>query len=376
MNAPASKGRLSPEEHEKVYAEIRDHYLPKSQPQHQPVAVITGGQPGSGKSGITSEAMAELSARGGYVLVDADKLRPFHPDFNKLLREDDRTAANLTHPDCGTWASRLRRDGVEGRRNLIIDQTTRDPVALEKISSQLRGSGYRIELRVMAVNEAVSEQRIYTRYERQKAEAGVGRFSTKDKHDEAYAGVPKALAAAEDRRLVDAIRVHDKDHNRIYENQLKGPGKEWQNPPGASKAMADERARPLTLGEKRELADNYAELGRMVSAPGRNATAAEKTTIEQKQIAADNMAAAEMFRQRPQAEVVAAHPNTAGAYAFLEASRKAAQQALPSEQHRQVVDQQIRTQVADAMEKGAYPRVAVRETHSEQVVDQGKDRDR
>jgi predicted ABC-type ATPase len=373
VNSPASEGRLSPGEHERVYAEIRDRYLPKSQPQDQPVAIITGGQPGSGKSRITSEAMAELAARGGYVLVDADKLRRFHPGFDDLMREDDRTAANLTHPDCGAWASSLRHEGMASGRNLIIDQTTRDPESLERISGQLRDSGYRIELRVMAVNEAVSEQRIYTRYEHQKDEMGIGRFSTKDKHDEAYAGVPKALAAAEDKRLVDVIRIQDKDHNRIYENQLKGPGEDWQRPHGAASALADERARPLTLAEKRELASNYAELGRMVNAPGRNAMPEEKGAIEQKQIAADNAAAAEMFRQRPQAEVVAAHPKTAAAYAFVEAARKASQ-ALPSDEHRRAVEQQIRTQVASAMEKGAYPRVAVRDTYVEQ--DQGKGQER
>ena len=39
------------------------------------------------------------------------------------MRTDDRNAANLTHADCGPWANRLLRAGVEGRRNIIIDQT-------------------------------------------------------------------------------------------------------------------------------------------------------------------------------------------------------------------------------------------------------------
>lgn len=375
MSAAAPKGRLTPEAHEKVYAEIRDHYLPRSEPQRQPIAIVTGGQPGSGKSGLASAAGTELAARGGFVVVDADKLRPFHPDFQKLLKEDDRTAANLTHPDSGTWAGRLMRDAVAGRRNLIIDQTTRDPEALEKISRDLRGAGYRIELRMMAVNEAVSEQRIYTRYEEQKAQSGMGRFSTKDKHDEAFAGIPKALEAAESRRLVDAVKIYDKDHNELYANRLKGPGRDWEQPAGGVKALQDERGRPMTLAEKSQLASNYAELSSMVNAPGRKASPEEKAVIERKRVTSDNVAAAEMFKQRPEAEVVAAHPGTAAAYAFLAASRKAAEH-LPSKQHKDVVEDQVRKQLAVAVEKGAYPRIGVRETSVDRVSDQGKSTER
>ena len=91
----------------------------------------------------------------------------------------------------------LLRDGVEGLRNIIIDQTSRDPEALAKMTVGLRQAGYRVELHVMAVAAAVSEQRIHERYEGQKEASGFGRFSTKDKHDEAYAGVHASVGAAE-----------------------------------------------------------------------------------------------------------------------------------------------------------------------------------
>lgn len=45
--------KLDAERHEAIYTKkIADYYLPKSKPQAHPCAVITGGQPGSGKSGI------------------------------------------------------------------------------------------------------------------------------------------------------------------------------------------------------------------------------------------------------------------------------------------------------------------------------------
>ena len=177
------QNKLGAELHESIYAaQIAARYLPRSKPQEHPTAVITGGQPGSGKSSLTAIALSQFRD-SGYVLVDADKLRPFHPDYRRLMLTDDRNAANRTHADCGPWANRLLHDGVQGRRNIIIDQTSRDPEALAKMTAGLRQAGYRIELHVMAVPTAVSEQRIHERYEGQKEASGFGRFSTQDKHD-------------------------------------------------------------------------------------------------------------------------------------------------------------------------------------------------
>jgi len=113
-----SDHRLPTAEHEAVYADIERKYLPRAHPQERPRAIITGGQPGSGKSGITSAAQAELAGQGGYVLVDADKLRDRHRDYQRLMQEDDRTAANETHANAGAWAGRLYRAARDSHREI------------------------------------------------------------------------------------------------------------------------------------------------------------------------------------------------------------------------------------------------------------------
>ena len=270
--------KLNFERHEAIYAEeIAAYYLPKSKPQAHPCAVITGGQPGSGKSGITANAI-ERFKETGYVLVDADKLRPFHPEYKRLMKEADKLAANLTHADCGPWATRLMRDAVQGRRNLIIDQTSRDSEALAKITQGLKQAGYTVELHVMAVSAAVSEQRIHTRYEGQRARNGFGRFSTKDKHDEAYAGVANSVAAAEDSKLVDRLCIYDQKVQPIYENRLEGG--QWQREARARKTLEDERARPMTLQERQEYAKGFDDLAELLARPERQASAEEIRTVD------------------------------------------------------------------------------------------------
>jgi len=93
-----------------------------SKPQEPPCAIITGGQPDSGKSGLMAMATGRFR-ESGYVLVDADKMRAYHPDYTQLMCADD----------CGPWTTRRLCGGVVGRRNIIIDQTSREPAAMEKM---------------------------------------------------------------------------------------------------------------------------------------------------------------------------------------------------------------------------------------------------
>jgi len=255
---------LDGQSHERVYEEIAQHYLPKSLPQEQPCAVITGGQPGAGKSGITAIAIKRFR-ESGYVLVDADKMRPHHPSYLDLMAKDDKNAANLTHPDSAKWAQRLMRDGVAGRRNIIIDQTSRDPVAMANITQGLKQAGYRVELHVMAVPEKVSEQRIYQRYEGMRESGGFGRFSTKDKHDEAYIGVTRTVASVEAGKQVDRLCLYDHAVQAIYDNHLENG--RWQKEPAALKTLEQERNRPMTLQERKEYLAGFNTLANQLAKP-------------------------------------------------------------------------------------------------------------
>lgn len=272
--------KLSQEEHDEIYEKrIRSHYLPKSKPQEHPCAIITGGQPGSGKSGITEKAQERFSATG-YILVDADKLRLKHPAYRMLAESGRNDAADVTHPDAGAWAQRLMRDGIDGRRNIIIDQTSRDPAGMEKIIGELRKSGYRVEFHAMAISAEVSEQRIHQRYEGQIVKDGYGRFSQPDKHDAAYLGLTRTVEAVEQKRLVDKLCLYDRNLTVIHENTLE-QGR-WQSRPTAAQTLEGERNRPMTVGEAKEYEQGWGKLVQQKNAPGRNATEEEKTLAQER----------------------------------------------------------------------------------------------
>ncbi len=349
--------KLSPELHESIYTErIAARYLPKSKPQEQPCAIITGGQPGSGKSGLTAMAI-ERFRESGYVLVDADKMRPYHPEYTKLMRADDKIAANLTHADCGPWATRLMRDGVAGRRNLIIDQTSRDPAAMAAMTQRLRQAGYSVEFHAMAVSSEVSEQRILQRYEGQRARDGFGRYSTKDKHDEAYAGVANTVASVDAGGQVDRLCLFDRYLKLIYQNQLVEG--QWQPSPNARQALDAERSRPMTLQERRDFAKGYDGLHDLLTRAERNASADELLGMAKLQSQARGMLMAEVFRQETPERAMQQHPELAAAYGGIAAIEAKAKAEGLDEGARAVVMARVHENVAASIERGRVPHVDV-----------------
>jgi len=104
--------------------------------------------------------------------VDADVLRELHPLHSRCSRINDKEAAQQTHEVAAAWSWRLVNDGVAGRRNLVIDQTSKTPDKMDELTALLRKAGYRIEVRVMGTKDLVSEQRIRLRYEKKKDDKG------------------------------------------------------------------------------------------------------------------------------------------------------------------------------------------------------------
>ena len=241
-----------------------------------PLAIITGGQPGAGKSGLAARAAVRLGAPPASVLVDADKLRPCHPHYLRLMRQDARTAANRTHADCIVWAQRLQAQAIAARRPLIIDQTSRTPDLMQALLQRLHAAGYHTEWHLMAVPAAVSTLRVWQRYESQRAHCGFGRFSTPEKHDDAYAGVAQTVTAVqraigEGAPHLAGITLYGGDGQPLHE---------WRAGEGecrVQQALQDARQRPMTADERvRHAADWHAVLD---SVQARGGTAEETAAV-------------------------------------------------------------------------------------------------
>ena len=83
------------EEWERIYKRIKRDFFNAGESADKPIAYITGGQSGSGKSGIKEDVKATDTRK--FVLIDIDELRSYHPDHVRLQQSNDRDAANQSH---------------------------------------------------------------------------------------------------------------------------------------------------------------------------------------------------------------------------------------------------------------------------------------
>lgn len=247
---------------ERVYQDAEREALAYTQPQERPAAVLLGGQPGAGKSALAAAAVREFKDRGGAVLIDADRMREFHPLYQALARDDPRHAADRTHPEAAVWATRLTATAMEQRRNLVVDGTMRDPANVRALAQRLRAHGYEVEARVLAVHPDLSLVRARLRFEEQVAERGTGRYVNQAQHDTAVRGLAESVVALERDKLVDAVRLYDTHQLPVYENRLER-GK-WQRAPEAARALEAERARPWSYAERRDYVAALAEIAERI----------------------------------------------------------------------------------------------------------------
>lgn len=211
------KYKLSDKEHSEKFEQIKKDFIKTTAlTVSNPKAIITGGQPASGKGQLAAYARDEFSNYGGSITIDPDRLRAYHPKYDELQATDDKGSANHTHYDAKKWSLELLDEAIKQKKNVVIDQTSADYEALKKTVKNLKENGYEhIELKVMSVPEMSSRQGIYHRYEMEKASTGSGRFVPPEVHKDIYDKLSNTVKEVEQSKIVDKLTVYDRNYKQI-----------------------------------------------------------------------------------------------------------------------------------------------------------------
>ena len=266
--------RLTEQEHRAIFEnKIKPALFGDANPSEQPVAMIFGGQPGSGKNAAIDAAWHDLAARGGAVEIIGDDLRDFHPRYAQLMLCDDMTAAFYTDRDSGRWIEMAIEEAGARRVNIVIEGTMRDNNKVAATMKSLRAAGFEIDARALAVNPRLSEQCILQRYEAQKHDRGSGRMTTSEAHQAALDGMLTTLERIERDKLVDRVTLCRRGGEVIYSNELRNG--EWIREPRARAVVEAERNRAMTLDELRDYVRAFDDLAVMLAQPERKASPEE-----------------------------------------------------------------------------------------------------
>ncbi len=235
-----------------------------------PQAIITGGQPGAGKSKILSLSRTHFPDRN-VVVINGDVLRSYHPIAQKMQQSGDKSFAEHTDADAREWTRQLLQHAVENKYNVIFESTMRDPGPISKTMEKLKEEGYHITTKVVATHARNSTTGIYDRYETMHAQEGYGRWTPEASHDAGYEGMPNTVERIEKNGLADRMEVYNRSGEVIYENNYKDGA--WERQAEAVEAIRAERDREPTAQEKQKFHEDWQRINDMMAQ--RNADAKE-----------------------------------------------------------------------------------------------------
>jgi chloramphenicol 3-O-phosphotransferase len=256
--------KLSPLEQtrcEQEYLQVVEELLTSCAKQEgDPIAIILGGQPGSGKTFMAKKAREWFAQHGCAFIIDIDKLRERHPCQKLWMKQDDKTASDKTHEVVSEWGNRLFLTAVANRRHILMDQTSKSKAKLARRIAELKEAEYTILFWVMSTQPELSWMGVLLRYEVQKALNGTGtaRYVPDHLHDSAVSGVSEAVGAVEKDFLLkpDFILITNREGKVVYDNEWQS-GNPDDEPSGKTKLR--EFVQELMAQPFSQIWDNYAE---------------------------------------------------------------------------------------------------------------------
>ena len=175
-----------------------------------PKVFFVGAQPGAGKTPLLRYiTQNEVTDRNNLVEINGDDLRAFHPEYSRLLREDDESAAFFTDLDSARWIEQAITYAAERVGCSVgIEGTLRQHKIVQKTSALFRDHGYKTSLNVLVIHPLLSRLCIVERYLGQLADSGMGRFTLREAHDASVNALPYTVE--------QIILDHDVDEIRLY----------------------------------------------------------------------------------------------------------------------------------------------------------------
>ncbi|MFJ2109486.1 zeta toxin family protein [Streptomyces microflavus] len=258
MSEDATRYQLPAEENRRIFdSDIVPDHLTGPIPQDPATAVFLLGQPGAGKTRVAQLIAEQLNTRGGFVDVDSDLYKPYHPLYARLMAEDDRLMTLYTGPDGRAWMKQAQQfvrgeDPLSSgqKLNALVQEIAMDPQFLAETMRSYRDVGTRIDTFVLAVSQALSEQGVLNRYHEQVLDRGQGRLTVPEKALASYTGIADSCEVIVREGLSDFAAVYRRSESTP---RFAADATELSRDPMALRQSVErERNRPWTPEESQD----------------------------------------------------------------------------------------------------------------------------
>ena len=224
------KYEVTPENREKEYQKALDrvmkHFILSNCKSEEPMFILAGGQPGSGKTALIS-TIKQQHPDLSFVVIDLDDYRKYHPDFEEIKNKHKKDGVLLTNSFAFSIENHMLAYAISHKMNVINVSTLRNTKMIQKsIMQNIKPSGFKVEAYVLAVSPDESYCSTLQRYkEQQKNPNCIPRFTEKEFHDLSYQNLDLTIKQLESMNIPITIckRASKKDKPAliVYYKNLK-----------------------------------------------------------------------------------------------------------------------------------------------------------
>ena len=205
----------SPVEFEQQYLKVYNSIVKDGVPQKNHAVIFLGGQPGAGKSNFYTQD----NNLHGYIVIDGDQYRKFHPHYDEIVKYDMENYAERTQFFVNKCIEHLIEDLSDEGYNLIIEGTLRDPDVPISTCRTLVNKGYTADMFVIAADATLSWQSTIGRANILLDLGQAPRLVPIDKYNTIVNNLPDNLKRIETCGYFHSINVIDRDYNILYPNE-------------------------------------------------------------------------------------------------------------------------------------------------------------
>lgn len=193
----------------KIIEEICGKEIKGKKINEQPLCVLLGGLPGSGKTNLIKQIQEEYKEHD-FVIIDTDNYRKLHPDYELLIKTPEK-AINETSDFSNTIEAELIKKAIEGHCDIISVTTLRATEAINRILYEPAvKAGYRMEACIMSVPISESGLSAQNRYERQIADGECPRFTPMSFIETSFQGIRETIQMLQRKNDNPIIKVYNR----------------------------------------------------------------------------------------------------------------------------------------------------------------------
>lgn len=184
--------------------------------QRQPRAVLLAGQPGAGKTRLSSLAVSLMD--GDAAFINADDYRRYHPNYRTLYTEFGSDCVGLTGAFSSAVTECLIQRLSDSRFNLVIEGTGRTVDVPRRTAELLTAKGYTVELGVIAARPEVSLCSTLLRFYQMNEGGTIPRSTAVPIHDEIVAALPGNLDTLTALDCISRLRIWDRNLTLLFDS--------------------------------------------------------------------------------------------------------------------------------------------------------------